>query len=211
MADERDDQVLVGEFRVVPQQDRALVKREALLASARLLFAELGYERTTAKEIAKHAGVAVGTFYRYFTDKRQILVTLLQDRIEELLPPTPQWLKGDPEAVLTEILERHFTSKCALGLSGALQEMLLREPDLANPIQEAHQQAHDRLVGGLKQARELGLLWPDIDLDRAGWAIITLVEKGSEAYRPVSDPDGPRRLAKLICRMVMPPEVQKQY
>ena len=37
------------------------------------LFAELGYDRTTAAQIAARAGVTERTFFRHFADKREIL------------------------------------------------------------------------------------------------------------------------------------------
>lgn len=49
-------------------------KRQAILASARELFANQGYEQTTIAEVAQSAGVAVGTVYLYFTSKHDILV-----------------------------------------------------------------------------------------------------------------------------------------
>lgn len=205
MTDERESRSLAGAFPVVPQQDRALLKRQALLNAARALFAERGYEKTTAKDIARRAGVAVGTFYRYFTDKRQILLAILQERLDELLPATPQWLSDDPEAVLVSLLERHFHQKQEFGLHGALQELVLRDPELARALHEVRQQAHARLVDGLRQARARGLTWPDTDLDATAWAILTLVEQGSETYHPDRDPAGLRHLARLICRLVMPP------
>src|SRR5215510_6377279 len=37
------------------------------------LFAERGYARTTVGDIATRAGVTERTFFRYFTDKREVL------------------------------------------------------------------------------------------------------------------------------------------
>ena len=37
------------------------------------LFGERGYDRTTAAEIAAHAGVTERTFFRHFPDKREVL------------------------------------------------------------------------------------------------------------------------------------------
>lgn len=42
------------------------------MASAEL-FQERGYARTTVEEIAAHAGLTERTFFRYFTDKREVL------------------------------------------------------------------------------------------------------------------------------------------
>ena len=82
-----DDEKLVGEFPFLPKQERAQAKRNALIESGYALFHEKGYEQTTAKEIAAHAGVATGTFYRYFSDKRQLLMSLIEDKIETFLIP----------------------------------------------------------------------------------------------------------------------------
>ncbi|MDQ2743668.1 MAG: TetR/AcrR family transcriptional regulator [Chloroflexota bacterium] len=47
--------------------------RERLQRSALELFAEHGYDQTTASEIAAHAGVTERTFFRHFPDKREVL------------------------------------------------------------------------------------------------------------------------------------------
>jgi AcrR family transcriptional regulator len=49
-------------------------KRQAILSAARDLFASQGYEETTIAEIARAAGMAVGTVYLYFQNKHDILV-----------------------------------------------------------------------------------------------------------------------------------------
>jgi AcrR family transcriptional regulator len=46
---------------------------ERLRAAALELFAEVGYEQATVAQIAQRAGVTERTFYRYFSDKREVL------------------------------------------------------------------------------------------------------------------------------------------
>ncbi len=46
---------------------------ERLRAAALSLFAEAGYEQATVAQIAQRAGVTERTFYRYFSDKREVL------------------------------------------------------------------------------------------------------------------------------------------
>ena len=48
------------------------------------LFTEQGYDATTVTEIAARAGVTKSTFFRYFPDKREILVAG-QETLSELL------------------------------------------------------------------------------------------------------------------------------
>src|SRR5215467_14164971 len=51
-------------------------KRQAIIESARKIFAMKGYEDTTVAEIAEHAGIAVGTVYLYFGNKRDIYTSV---------------------------------------------------------------------------------------------------------------------------------------
>ncbi len=53
--------------------------RDALLASARVLFTRDGFEETTIAAIAEEADLGFGTFYRYFTDKEAVLAAILAD------------------------------------------------------------------------------------------------------------------------------------
>jgi AcrR family transcriptional regulator len=47
--------------------------RGRLERAAFTLYAERGYENTTAAEIAEHAGLTKRTFFRYYADKREVL------------------------------------------------------------------------------------------------------------------------------------------
>lgn len=47
--------------------------RQRLQTAALDLFAERGYEQTTAAEIASRAGLTERTFFRHFADKREVL------------------------------------------------------------------------------------------------------------------------------------------
>src|SRR5436189_117562 len=54
--------------------------RQRILQAAREVFAERGLG-VTLDEIARHAGVGVGTVYRRFADKEALIDALFEDRI----------------------------------------------------------------------------------------------------------------------------------
>jgi TetR/AcrR family fatty acid metabolism transcriptional regulator len=60
-------------------------KRDALIEAARVLFTTKGYESTTMAEVARHAGVAVGTVYLYFKNKSDLLYAVKGDWDDEFL------------------------------------------------------------------------------------------------------------------------------
>ena len=57
-------------------QERARKTYESLVEAGARLFAERGYDATQTPDIAARAGVSVGTFYRYFTDKMEIFLEI---------------------------------------------------------------------------------------------------------------------------------------
>lgn len=63
-----------GEYR--PKQQRADEKKGRILDAALALFGTRGFYGTTAKMIAAEAGVATGSFYRYFRDKKAVFMAL---------------------------------------------------------------------------------------------------------------------------------------
>ncbi|MDR6123727.1 TetR/AcrR family transcriptional repressor of mexJK operon [Bacillus sp. SLBN-46] len=204
------EDIQVGEFPFVPKQERAQQKRNALLESGHALFILKGYEQTTAKEIAAHAGVATGTFYRYFSDKRQLLLSLLEDKLDRILPPEPSLASCNPEEVLATTLEAHYKRLSELGLNRVLPELLLKDIELSEVIVTARRKVLNRIHLGLSQAQEKGLTWKDLDLETVSWAIMVLVENGYEKERQTGKRANYQNIAKVICRMIFPPKVLEQ-
>jgi len=60
-------------------------KRDRILKAAIRVFAKNGFYATRVSEIAKAAGVADGTIYLYFKNKDDVLITIFEDGIQQLL------------------------------------------------------------------------------------------------------------------------------
>ncbi|MGD0114879.1 MAG: TetR/AcrR family transcriptional regulator [Dehalococcoidia bacterium] len=82
--------------------------RAALIASARRLFAELGFEATTIAAIAASADLGFGTFYLYFRDKDAILDAVLEiGRLElDKALTHPDNERADPAEALRRLTTR---------------------------------------------------------------------------------------------------------
>jgi AcrR family transcriptional regulator len=79
-----------AEETLSPDHIRARLARAALT-----LFEERGYERTTAAEIAASVGVTERTFFRHFTDKREVLFdgqAVLRAALTEAIADAPAHL-----------------------------------------------------------------------------------------------------------------------
>jgi AcrR family transcriptional regulator len=65
-------------------QKRARATYDALIVAAEEVFAERGFDDTQTPDIARAAGVSVGTFYRYFADKRQAFIEMIRAHLERM-------------------------------------------------------------------------------------------------------------------------------
>lgn len=63
---------------------RARATVEALAQAGAVRFNAIGYRRTSVEDILEGAGVARGTFYKYFTDKQDVLLAVSADMYEQM-------------------------------------------------------------------------------------------------------------------------------
>jgi TetR/AcrR family transcriptional regulator len=64
-------------FHQIPSE-----KREKILRTAAMLFADQGFARTDVAQIAQRAGVAKGSIYNYFESKEDLYLTVCRDGLE---------------------------------------------------------------------------------------------------------------------------------
>ncbi|MQY33166.1 HTH-type transcriptional repressor KstR2 [Streptomyces sp. RB17] len=67
-----------------PQVTAAVARRGELLGIAAEVFAEHGYDATTVRRIADHAGMLAGSLYYHFDSKESMLEEILRTFLDEL-------------------------------------------------------------------------------------------------------------------------------
>lgn len=67
-----------------PQVTTAAARRGELLGTAAEVFAEHGYNATTVRRIADHAGILAGSLYYHFDSKESMLEEILRTFLDEL-------------------------------------------------------------------------------------------------------------------------------
>src|SRR3954465_11282391 len=89
-----------------PLRKDAARNRERLLTAASELFAERGLN-VTLNDIAHHAGVGVGTAYRRFANKEEVIDALFEERLQAVAKVATDALGNpDPWSGLVSFLER---------------------------------------------------------------------------------------------------------
>lgn len=70
----------------VPHSETRRTNLNQFIAAGRQVFATIGYDAASARDIVKKSGLAQGSFYNYFSDKRAVFETVLAQIIEPLIP-----------------------------------------------------------------------------------------------------------------------------
>ncbi len=143
-----------------PLRRDAVANRERLLTAASELFAERGLE-VTLNDIAHHAGVGVGTAYRRFANKEEVIDALFEQRLQEVAAVANEAL-GDPDAWhgLVTFLERSL--RMQFGDRGLNQVM--NNPDLGDArVADARDRIAPLIEALVDRAKAQGVVRADLD------------------------------------------------
>jgi AcrR family transcriptional regulator len=133
---------------------------ELVLAAAREAFAE-GGESTALEQIARRAGVGIGTLYRHFPNRQALLEALYVNEVEEISRSAEPLDDADPWQALNDWFERLIAY---LATKRALAHELLNYLDADAPLfRECRAALFAAGEPLLTRAQDAGAVRPDVD------------------------------------------------
>jgi AcrR family transcriptional regulator len=164
-----------------PPRSDAVRNRAKVLAAARASFAEHGVE-APIEDIAQRAGVGVGTVYRHFPNKQDLLEALAVEHFSEVTENARASLAGDeePGAALFGHLEYCYTAQNRDRMFEVLNDVRA-SPAKMRAVDELRE-VLDHLI---ERAREAGAVRPDLCSDDIGVIMCGLAaaRRAEEWYR----------------------------
>lgn len=168
--------------RRLPKQARSRATRRRVLEAAVACFEEHGYDETTTAAIARRAGIAVGTLYGYFSDKRQILLELLDGTVNQIanyvvdsLEPGA-WLEQGLRTSLRQVIDALLhTRTFNPGMQRILWERYFKDEDFRRAVQRIEDRVRAALMRLLRTLAEEGRLRVR-NLHAAAFVVYTSVE-----------------------------------
>jgi AcrR family transcriptional regulator len=167
--------------------------RQRILEAATEVFNERGLE-VSLDEIARHAGVGVGTVYRRFRTKEELVEALFMDRLDSIAAVADQALAApDPWSGLASFMER--MAEIMAGDLGLRQILMFATygRDLVAVARQRNAPLVERLVA---RAQAAGLLRADIRQTDIMFIVFMLTEAAQLAR--AASPDIWRRYLTLI-------------
>jgi AcrR family transcriptional regulator len=169
-----------------PKRADALRNYEKLVAAAREAFTEAD-RSASLEDIARRAGVGIGTLYRNFPTRTDLVQAVYVDEVEVLSRSAAELSDLEPWEALTEWLQR-FVGYVAT--KQALAEELFAVADAER--QAVFAGCRSMLYGAgeplLRRAQDAGIVRPDVTIEE----VVRLV--GGIAKIPADDPSEVQRV-----------------
>ena len=178
------------------REARKEATRSRVLEAARQLFEEQGYEAATIREIARRAGVSVGSVFTGFASKSHVLVEVMRGRLDDLyanLERVAPHLRGSTADRCRSMFAVHYAfefGRLKLFLAHLSVAFELQEtPEL--PVMGSNQRLRGMVLECLHEGVSRGDVRREIDLDLAvdllvgtyAWNYRLAAAEGADAQR----------------------------
>jgi AcrR family transcriptional regulator len=171
--------------------------RDELLAAALRIFARRSYRQASVDEIAAEAGYSKGALYWHFSGKEDLLVALLEERIDA---PTREMValleSAPPDRDMSVEASREFARRLAEQRDAVLLEreywsLAIRDPEL-RALYAARQTELRRALATAIEARARHLGTPDLPMPAEDVARIVMSIVGGLTVDELIEPGSVR-------------------
>jgi AcrR family transcriptional regulator len=206
------------QIREARKHSRGIVTRRKILRAAERRFSRAGYEATSLSDVAEACGVAVGSVYYHFSDKRTLLIALMDDLLDRVSKIRPDgltleaFLGSSPRTSIEAWLHRSYQAfKKRPSSYLVLLGMAESDPELRERRLRLDQLAIEQLTLMIISGQERGRFRQDDDPAASAFiihhsiemAITQLLVRGTE----LADADVVLgSVSKMICRYLLEDE-----
>jgi AcrR family transcriptional regulator len=160
--------------------------REAIDTAARKLFAERGFHGTTLSDITSAAGKSPAVFYRYYTDKEDLLFALAAAFLHDVVIPSGLTVhlpeSADDAQFFSAVVTGYWNIfKQNIGIMIAVGQLAATKPRLADVQNEFRRFGIDLIAASVRRAQDQGYA-ADLDPTRTGAAIALLFENFTAVF-----------------------------
>jgi AcrR family transcriptional regulator len=165
--------------------------RARIIETASEVFAARGSD-ASLEEIARAAGVGIGTLYRHFPTREDLVEAVFHDRLDELQQLAEELLDSDRpwDALTTWLHEQLLQAATCRGLAAEAMLSMMAHDEEPRAC-EAMRQAGAAL---LARAQATGDVRADVDIDD----IVRMVQAVTLAAEESDDPSSAERMFRFV-------------
>jgi len=170
---------------------KGLQTRQALEQAARKLFAERGFHGTTLADITAAAGKSSAVFYRYFTDKEDLLAALAESFLHDVVEPSGLSVhlpdSAADDTFFTSVVTGYWNIfKQNIGIMIAVAQLAVTQPRFATVQNEFRRFGMDIVAASVRRAQEQGYAG-ELHPEHTAAAIALLFENFTTVFVGPSD------------------------
>jgi AcrR family transcriptional regulator len=188
--------------RALPTTERGRATRQAILDAAEEVFDEYTFDRASVSEITRRAGVAQGTFYLYFPDKKAVFAELVRSLSHELRRAIAGAIESPSDRIEAE--RRGFEVFFDYIDKHRSFYKLVGESEFVDP--ELHRWYYERFgegyTKGIARAVEAGQIPGDIDPEALAYCLMGIGDFIGMRYVLWGDEGVPRRVFEDVLRFI---------
>ncbi len=186
----------------------AATRRTQILEAAAVVFAEKGYQRATMKEIAGRAGIAPGTIYLYFGNKREILSAIVNETETPIVAALLEMGGlGDRDAMVEMIEKGLDITEAQLPFNRTLfSEVWVDDSILEESIAERIKQIHqllEKYIAACIAAGVFRLVDPALVAQMVMGMFGSLIVQAIRGIAPLPSPEKRRALAEAMVDLLL--------
>lgn len=162
-----------------PLGQKAARTRASLLQAAYDRFVDSGYRSTSVQDIHEAAGVSIGTFYQYFRDKSDVMLTLVGEAILDAAKRMfPSFDTADPGHGARAVVEGFVRNYVATAdFQKVWEEATYFDDRVAQFRWEASQAIEGSLRDAIRTGQASGSLDDQLDADATARALTAMVDR----------------------------------
>ena len=161
-------------------------KRNRILQAAIEVFSRKGFFNSKVSEIARASGVADGTIYLYFKNKDDLLISLFEEKMVEIVVDVRKKIEAGGTALdkMRIFIENHMgLLECEAGLIEVLQvELRQSSKFLKDYTPVKFFEYLDVLSGVLEEGKRDGTFRPDLNVGVARRVVFGAMDELSRTY-----------------------------
>jgi len=176
--------------------------RQAILDAAREVFAEMGYQAATVRDIIRRTGLSVGAFYNYYRSKEEVYEALSDDGVRRFRPilaaqyetasDFQTYIRGAIEAYFNFLVEEHRAERVGHAPGERHPHLRTETPEMQAVFEQVRWSISDALGRGGGEA---------VDADYLAASCIAIAREIGERMverRPIDVPDAVEFAVQMI-------------
>lgn len=157
----------------------AKTRKQEIVSAAIRLFSQKGYHHTNVRDITQALGISKGTFYLYYSSKRDLFIEVVDDVIKNIIGEVADAIRKENNLVKRTVLRAKVFNENYLKYNEILNqlraEMAGEDEWAANKVKKVYQQLAHPLIKEAEHAIKQGIIRA-VDPDLLAYSLIGITE-----------------------------------